>query len=152
MRSHKVRINRITVNCIKCVKSGDIFFNATEALQNEKSSIMGIYGQNGSGKTVVVETIAMLKAILSGTPISNRYLESISFGEKSGVLEIEFSVTNNDHTDCVVVYRCELEQRKNPNESMSSGNAAILPVDVLSARPKQSAIRRTLYLLSRHLR
>ena len=126
MESYKVRINRISVNYIKCVKSGDIFFNATEALQNEKSSIMGIYGQNGSGKTVVIEVIAMLKAILSGTQISDRYLETISFGEKSGVLEIEFSVANNDHTDCAVVYRCESEQRKNPNESMTTGNAAIV--------------------------
>jgi len=95
----RVRINRITLNNIKCVSSGSISFNATQSLRDDKASIMGIYGQNGSGKTVVIEALAILKSILSGRQISNRYLESIRFGEKQIGMEIEFAVNGNENTD-----------------------------------------------------
>ena len=118
----KVRINRIKLNNIKCVSSGSVDFNAAQALRDDKASIMGIYGQNGSGKTVIIEALAILKSILSGRKIQNRYLESIRFGEKQIGMEIEFAVNGNENTDCTVVYSCVLGQLGDNNED-SIGNS-----------------------------
>ena len=123
MEERRVRIDSITINNVKCVKCGSIEFNAIKPLRREASSIKGVYGQNGSGKTVVVEVIAILKAILSGKQVSNRYLESISFGEKFSRLEAVFSVVENEGTDYTVTYRCDLERRKNPNDSYGASDS-----------------------------
>ena len=54
---HGIRINRVSLRNIKCVTSGLIELNASESLRLDRSSILGIYGQNGSGKTVVIEAL-----------------------------------------------------------------------------------------------
>jgi energy-coupling factor transporter ATP-binding protein EcfA2 len=120
MEQSKVRVNRISINNIKSVTSGSIDFNAAPALRQERASVLGIYGQNGSGKTVVIEALAMLKSILSGRQISNRHLESITLGKSSGTIEIEFSIIGGENTDCIAIYKCTLEQRENPNEKSKS--------------------------------
>jgi len=119
---------------MKCVKSGSIEFNADDAIQNYKSSILGIYGQNGSGKTVVIEALAILKAVLSGRPINARYLDSISFGEESGSIEVEFSVITDNITNYNVIYKCTLEQRNDPNENVVNDD------DVSKAEPTSMLI------------
>ena len=114
-----VRINRLIIDNIKCVRHGEIDFNAESALRRESASIMGIYGQNGSGKTVALEAVAILKAIFSGSQIPSRYLDLVSFGEKSCSIEVELSVVNTN-ADYSVVYKCVLEQRCDPNVSAAS--------------------------------
>jgi len=109
---------------MKCVKSGSIEFNADDAIQNYKSSILGIYGQNGSGKTVVIEALAILKAVLSGRPINTRYLDSISFGEESGSIEVELSIIAENTTNYNVIYKCTFEQRNDPNENVVNTDVA----------------------------
>ena len=123
MQHPVVRIKRLSLNNIKSVTFGNIEFKAVNALHKERADILGIYGQNGSGKTVVIEVLAILKSILSGQQIQSRYLESITIGEKSGRLELELSITDTENTDCTVIYNCKLEQRENPNESSLNNGA-----------------------------
>jgi len=120
MEFPNVRINSISLKNIKSVASGNIEFNVAEQLRIGKSSIMGIYGQNGSGKTVVIESLSILKVIMSGRQIPKRYLEIITFGEDRSSIEIEFTVIRDANLDCKVVYKCDLEQRINPNEPETS--------------------------------
>lgn len=61
---HVVRLTTLEINNIKNVKHGQIEFS-----QDGKASILGIYGQNGSGKTVVVDCMVLLKCLLSGKEI-----------------------------------------------------------------------------------
>jgi energy-coupling factor transporter ATP-binding protein EcfA2 len=105
------------------VTSGRIDLNASESLRLDRSNILGIYGQNGSGKTVVIEALAIIKAILSGYQIPRRYLDIITFGEKFGTLEVEFAIIDSNNTDCIAVYSCEIEQRDNPNETDAKNGA-----------------------------
>jgi len=112
-----IRINRISLENMKSVKSGSIDFNAVDAISKYKSSMLGIYGQNGSGKTVVIESMAIIKAVLSGRPINPRYLENISFGENSGSIEVEFVVISENETNYYATYKCTLEQLNDPNEN-----------------------------------
>ncbi|MCL2046621.1 MAG: ATP-binding protein [Oscillospiraceae bacterium] len=120
-----VRINSLTINNIKCVKHGLINFKVSEDLRDEKASVMGIYGQNGSGKTVVVEALSILKALFSGERISDRYLDSIANGENSASIYVELKVIEKEHTDYTAFYQCELEQRIDPNENDKSFIAVV---------------------------
>ena len=125
MKYPKIRIERLTISNMKSVRSGSVDFSAANALRAGKASVLGIYGQNGSGKTVVIEAIAMIKSILSGQQISRRHLESITQGEINSHLEIEMSVFDSVGIDCSVIYKCVLEQRDNPNISNLRNGAII---------------------------
>ena len=113
-RLYNLRINRISIKNVKCVSEGSIDFNIAEDLRVEKASILGIYGQNGSGKTVVIEVLTILKSIISGRQIQKQYIDSIRFGENQIDLEIEFAVISKedkkDKTDCIVIYNCGLSR------------------------------------------
>lgn len=68
-----VRIIKTSLYNFKNVGFGEIRYGNYNLVNNkaliEKKDIIGIYGQNGSGKTAMVEAMAMLKCILSGEEI-----------------------------------------------------------------------------------
>ena len=113
----KVRINKVTIQDFKSVANGSINFNVAEALRQGKPCVMGIYGQNGSGKTVIIEALSIFKCILSGKSIPNQHLETISKGKDSCSLSVELAIVADEHTDCIATYSCELARRKDPNSS-----------------------------------
>ena len=60
-----------------------------------ESEIIGIYGQNGSGKTAVVEAMHMLRLILSGNPLPENSGDYIHQAAESAELSFEFDVQLN---------------------------------------------------------
>ncbi len=77
-----VRISRIELENVKSVRHGEIVFNCGRRFvpQDTESDILGIYGQNGSGKTTVIEAIAILERAMSGKQIPARYSECVASG------------------------------------------------------------------------
>ena len=69
-----VRLVKIELSNIKNVEHGEIEFANYQSVKTKgvilKSDIVGIYGQNGSGKTAVIEVLDILKSLLSGRAIS----------------------------------------------------------------------------------
>lgn len=63
-----VRLVELEICNIKNVIHGRLDFS-----RGKKGSILGIYGQNGSGKTVVVDCMVLLKCLLSGRQIPFRF-------------------------------------------------------------------------------
>ncbi len=59
MENTIVRIESIQIKNFKNVKSGYLNFNNTK--KSYRSSVLGLYGQNGSGKTAVIDALALLK-------------------------------------------------------------------------------------------
>ena len=63
-----VRLERLKIQNIKNVKNGEIFFPEQKKLErgefdvDEFGSVLGIYGQNGSGKTTTVDALRILLA------------------------------------------------------------------------------------------
>ena len=83
--SYMVRIIKSELRNFKNVKYGEVKYMNYGGVQKygeiQKSDIVGIYGQNGSGKTALVEALDILKSILLGT--------EISYDEYSGIISEE---------------------------------------------------------------
>jgi len=92
METNIVRLEQIEIHNIKNVAYGKINLATGDYQYNEKGSILGIYGQNGSGKTVVVDVMVLLKALLSGKKIPDAFLQFIRYGEKEAFVRYRFHV------------------------------------------------------------
>ncbi len=90
MADRVVRIESITIKNFKNVSMGTIQFgNKRKAY---KASVLGLYGQNGSGKTALIDAIQLLKFALCGNQIPNRYADYIHVDAAFATLEYEFIV------------------------------------------------------------
>lgn len=80
-----VRILKVELKNFKNVRNGEIkFMNYANVEKNatiKNVDLLGIYGQNGSGKTAMIEALDILKHILSGN--------EISFADFEGLLDEE---------------------------------------------------------------
>lgn len=85
-----LRLTRIELNHFKNVSHGEV------VLESDKRSIdartLVFYGQNGSGKTAVIEALKVLKLALSGRPIPNYYAHLIENGEERAQLGYDFKL------------------------------------------------------------
>lgn len=68
MMQNVIRLLAMEIDNIKNVKHGRI-----ELSKCRKGSLLGIYGQNGSGKTVVVDCMMLLKCLFSGKRIPSHF-------------------------------------------------------------------------------
>nr|MBQ4453174.1 AAA family ATPase [Clostridia bacterium] len=107
------RINEIAFSNFRNIKDGKIEFpNSDRAhfLGSEEPSILGLYGQNGSGKTSVIMALSILKDVLSGKSLNHRYLSCIKYGEDRCSLEFRFSMFAK-------VFNEEGDRLNEPNET-----------------------------------
>ncbi|MGN0072116.1 MAG: AAA family ATPase [Atopobiaceae bacterium] len=84
-----IRARKIELTNIKNVHHGSIEFRDEES----GSSIAGIYGQNGSGKTAVVDAFSCLKLLMCGQPLPTSAKELIGVSSPIAEIAIEFEVT-----------------------------------------------------------
>jgi len=89
-----VRLESITIKNLKNVSEGTIGFENKR--KKYKSSVLGLYGQNGSGKTALIDAIQILKYALSGNAIPNKYADYIKVDADCATLEYEFIVHRLD--------------------------------------------------------
>lgn len=89
-----VRVSAVMLENIKNVKKGTFTTNSNFNMMDQ-ADVLGIYGQNGSGKTAVVEVFKLLKDILNGDdkfPELTTHL--IYYGQKSAKVTFDFLVKN----------------------------------------------------------
>ena len=73
MKDSIVRIQKIELYNFKNVEEGIIEFKSKPKKEDNydpKAEIIGIYGQNGSGKTALVNACDFIKKILEGLSLS----------------------------------------------------------------------------------
>ena len=93
--TYHVRIRSIEFTNFRNIEHGcvDLPNSGFEAFSNNEPSILGLYGQNGSGKTSVIMALGLLKSILSGTPINaKKYASCIRYGHDRCSLKFTFSM------------------------------------------------------------
>ena len=76
MKGRSIRVKKIEISDFKNVKSG--ILNLENSRKPYKANILGLYGQNGSGKTAVVDALALLKLALQGKQIPSWYTDYIN--------------------------------------------------------------------------
>jgi len=111
MKHNIVRINKIVLNNFKNVKKGIVEMPAYSGkeLFSEKADVLGLYGQNGSGKTSVVEALRFVKTLLSGEKLPADAKEYIAQGEEECEIDVSFSVAEEVQKETVnysVALRC----------------------------------------------
>lgn len=113
-----VRIQKIILENFKSVTYGEVLFNCGRKTvpQDTESDILGIYGQNGSGKTAVIEALYILQHAMRGWSIDSEYSECISEGAEyskfSFTFDLQYPPDNKTRT---VTYAFKMG--KIPNEA-----------------------------------
>ncbi|HFI0432278.1 TPA: AAA family ATPase, partial [Streptococcus suis] len=65
-----IKLRELTIKHLKNVDYGNIKFWDNNGFVN----VLGIYGQNGSGKTTVVDAMEIIKQLIAGRPIPDNSL------------------------------------------------------------------------------
>ncbi len=135
MRKGCVRIEKIEIENFKNVKNGHIILKNNR--KNYKSSILGIYGQNGSGKTALIDAIMLLKLALCGQVIPPQYADYIHVDAENAKLKFELSVEDPENgTAYVTVYEFKIRKEQNDstsNLSESENTKAVIYDEILSS-------------------
>ena len=110
----RCRIQCITIENIKNVSKGVVRMkcNMGDDIFASKSDILGIYGQNGSGKTVVIVALSLLKHLVNGDPIWEDMDELIKVGEDYCRVEFIFSLETDSGKRYLVTYDVTIKMKE----------------------------------------
>ncbi len=115
MANRIVRIESISIENFKNVTQGTLNFENKR--KDYKASVLGLYGQNGSGKTALIDAIQLLKFALCGKVIPNKYADYINVDTEYATLKYEFVVR---YTDITYNAWYQFSMRKVMDESVAS--------------------------------
>lgn len=116
-----VRLLELQINNLKNVKNGKIEFlnsNIKDSLKLKSGDILGIYGQNGSGKTTTIDALGILKSILSEFPLNKELKNLITFAEKETILFFKFYIEAGEKY--IVEYKVVLSEGENKEIEISN--------------------------------
>ena len=109
-----IKVQNIRIKNIKNVKNGEINIPLSFE-ESRNSNVVGLYGQNGTGKTTVVEAFSILKKLICGW-IEKEHLPTTS--EKLLYLETDYAILDfdflvqNKHGEFHLNYYVELQEGK----------------------------------------
>lgn len=102
MNDSIVRIENISIHNFKNVVNGEI--SLINNRKDYETSIVGLYGQNGSGKTALIDAIVLLKLTLCGQPIPIKYADYINVDAEFSELKYVLKVSNPKENSVYTVY------------------------------------------------
>ena len=102
-----IRITRTTLKNFKNVLFGEIELNCgrSEVPYDCESDVLGLYGQNASGKSTFIDALEILKKLLSGEPLDKSCSNRIGFGKDFAELEFEFGLLEKFEDEVLCEYR-----------------------------------------------
>ena len=109
MTNTTVRIESIEIKNFKNVGYGHLDFE--ESKKGGRASILGLYGQNGSGKTALIDALELLRFALSGRAIPAYFADYINVDSENATLKYGFKV-NNQSTNCIYSVFYEVNLRR----------------------------------------
>ena len=94
MREYVVRLSSLTVKNIKNVKKGTIYMPNTvnKILSADKAEILGIYGQNGSGKTAIVDALYFLQKVMVGADLDQSLEDYMTIDSDTAEIFADFNI------------------------------------------------------------
>ncbi|WDV44432.1 AAA family ATPase [Clostridiaceae bacterium M8S5] len=111
MKDTIVRIQQIELVNVKNVEKGTITFPNHVRSDNKKnrSEIIGIYGQNGSGKTALVDAMWLLKFIMSGRELPKNTGDFIFSKSEKACIKTVFEISSCT-INSILYYEIEIER------------------------------------------
>ena len=117
MANRIVRIESITIENFKNVTQGTLDFENKR--KDYKASVLGLYGQNGSGKTALIDAIELLKLCLCGKTVPVSFADHVNIdAEYALVIMLDESGSMTDHGINL------LASKSPPKELNTSGKTA----------------------------
>lgn len=94
MNETTVRLSSLRLHNIKNVVNGTITMpnTAKKNLTAEGAEILGIYGQNGSGKTAIVDALYFLQKIMTGESLDGEFGDYIEANSAQAEIEADFYI------------------------------------------------------------
>lgn len=89
-----LRLTRVELNQFKNVTHGEVVLE--RAKRSMGGSMLALYGQNGSGKTALIDAIELLKFVLSGRAIPTRFAHLIETTKTTAMLAFDFLLETDD--------------------------------------------------------
>ena len=112
-----IKIDEIGIQNYKNVGNGEIKLHILK--KDRVSDVTGIFGQNGSGKTAVIESLELLKIMLCGSKVPLEFAEKISNQSKTSHFSFKFSL-KKDGQESWVFYNFSLKKKKSENDLFDS--------------------------------
>ncbi len=94
-QSYKYR-EKMSKKSKQAKKNNENIYDCIDFQEDRLSDIIGIYGQNGSGKTTFIDAINLLKSILSGQSLPKYVNEFIGHNDTKSRLEFVFYIKKNE--------------------------------------------------------
>ena len=105
------RLNRIEIYNFKNIKRAELDF---------KNSMLGLYGQNGSGKTALIDVLDLVKMIICGQSVSSDYLNMIHVDAEYSRIVVQFTIDEKErHSE--IEYSFKLNRTSIYDEILSYG-------------------------------
>lgn len=132
-----VRIESITIQNFKNIKNGYLSFENSK--KNYAASILGLYGQNGSGKTALIDALELLRLALSGKSLPQHFANFINVDSESATIKYALKVQIDKYKSVYdVVYELSLKReiddsdQNMDNPSTNENYKAIIVDEILS--------------------
>lgn len=109
-----VRIKKVVLKDFKNVGYGEIVLNCGRQFvpYNTESDILGVYGQNGSGKTSFIEALSILQDLMAGAAVPSAYADCVAIGKEFSELEFVFDLQYENGVIREAVYSFCLSSQK----------------------------------------
>lgn len=91
-----VRILEINLKNYKNISNGTVKMASIENIEDGIGDILGIYGQNGSGKTSIISAIRIIQDMLTGKSLPGDIEEYIMYGQNESQISSLFYIKNGD--------------------------------------------------------
>ncbi|MDR1906226.1 MAG: ATP-binding protein [Clostridiales bacterium] len=92
---YTVKLESIRLENIKNVEGGYIKFR-NKKRNGGDCDIIGIYGQNGSGKTAVIDCMEIIQELFMGRGLVRRFFDCLYVNAERSSVTVEFSVSVNE--------------------------------------------------------
>ena len=110
MKNTILKLKSIELDNFKNVKHGKIDLKE-DKINNKISNILGIYGQNGSGKTSIINALYLLKLVVCGKELNENIHNYICSNEEATSLGFEFRLYEGNE-EYKIYYKFEIRRKQ----------------------------------------
>jgi len=133
MNRFSVRITKISIANFKNTIHGEI--SLINKNKKSQASVLGIYGQNGSGKTSLIDAISLLKLALTGQKIPSTYANFINTEQEDKRASFAFEfILKNRTAELPLTYSFSIQAKvvnhdNLPEQTLNTGSLKVFVED-----------------------